>query len=141
MGKANDRTYLIWSLTSSGIGTTISGNGNSGSYTATAQNARTAVDLRYGWADDLEIMVYVTGITSTPSLVAGLGIYDAQGNLYKPSALAATAVTSAAGSSLLAIGRHGATAGTYINVPEWGQVYWTCSGGTATGVEISLYGR
>ena len=142
MGQVADRATLIWSLTNSGIGTTITTSGNSGGYSSATPNARTAVDLRYGWADDVEIMVYVAGKTYTPTLMVGLGVYDDQGNLYQPTALQLTPIlTSVPIGSLLAAGRHAGTAGTYISLPEWGQIYWTCSGGTCTGVEIALYGR
>ena len=141
MGSAlGDRATLIWSLAQSGIGTTISGNGNSGPYSTANMNKVTAVDLR--WMDDLEIMVYVTAKVTTPTLVVGLGIYDDQGNLYTPTAFQVTPVlTTVPVGSLLAIGRHAGSAGTYVALPEWGQVYWTCSGGSVTGVEIALYGR
>jgi hypothetical protein len=142
----DDSARLIWSLTTSGIGTTIAGNGNSGPYAAPAPgapnalNARTAVDLRR--ADDLELMVYVTGKASTPALVVGLGIYDDQGNLYQPAAFQLTpTLTTVPVGSMLAIGRHAGSAGTYVTLPEWGQVYWTCSGGSVTGAEIALYVR
>ena len=131
---------VIWSLASSGIGTTIAGNGNSGAFSNASQTAKTAVDLRF--IDDLEIMCYVTGKVTTPALVVGLGIYDDQGNLFQPTALQLTpTLTGLPVGSLLAIGRHAGTAGTYITLPDWGQVYWTCSGGSCTGVEIQLYGR
>lgn len=135
----DESVRLIWSLTASGLGTTIGGNGNSGGFTG-GQNARTPVDLRR--ADDLELMVYVTGKTVTPALVVGLGIYDDQGNLYQPAAFQLTpTLTSVPVGSLLAIGRHAGSAGTYVTLPDWGQVYWTCSGGTVTGVEIAVYVR
>ena len=141
MGSAlGDRATLIWSLTQSGLGTTISGNGNSGAYSTANMNKVTAVDLR--WMDDLEIMVYVTAKVTSPALVVGLGIYDDQGNLYQPTAFQVTPVlTTVPVGSLLAIGRHSGTAGTYVALPEWGQVYWTCSGGSVSGVEIALFGR
>lgn len=136
----DESARLIWSLANSGLGDAISAGGNSGTYTATAQNARTPVDLRR--ADDLELMVYVTGKTSTPSLMVGIGIYDDQGNLYQPAAFQLTpTLTSVPVGSLLAIGRHAGAAGTYVALPDWGQVYWTCSGGTVTGVEIAVYVR
>lgn len=136
----DDSARLIWSLNSSGKGTTISAAGNSGGYDATQTNIRSAVDLRR--ADDLELMVYVTGKTSTPTFTVGLGIFDDLGNLYQPTAFQVTpTLTSVPVGSLLAIGRHAGTAGTYVTLPDWAQVYWTCSGGTVTGVEIAVYVR
>ena len=134
------RSYLIWSLTSSGIGTTITTSGNSGAYTASNLNARTAVDLRYGWADDIWLSVFATAGTGT-SLIAQLDSYDDQGNLFTGT-LVATTVASAPGKAVVYGGRHsgGAVAGTYFVLPEWGRISWALTG-TMTGVEIALYGR
>jgi hypothetical protein len=104
------------------------------------------VDLR--WTDDLTIAVYVAGAVTgtTPSLTVQLGFFDDQGNLYQPTALKLTAITAAstpATAPFLAVGRHAGSAGTYIALPEWGQVAWTITGTTPSfsGVEIALYAR
>lgn len=134
----DDSVRLIWSLTAAGPATTISAAGNSGPYTPSAPNARTAVDLRR--VDDLALFVYVTSITTTPALKVQLDGYDDQGNLF--AALAATANITAAGAAApVYIGRHGGAAGNFVVLPEWGRVSWTCSGGSCNGVEIALYGR
>jgi hypothetical protein len=131
---------LIWSLSSSGLGTTISGAGSSGSYTA-AGNIKSAVDLRY--VDDLELLVTVTSKTATPTFAVQFGFFDDQGNLYAPSNLnLPVTLTSTPATALLAAGRHAGQANTYYTFPEWGQIAWTLTGGgSVNGVEITLYGR
>jgi hypothetical protein len=132
---------LIWSLSGSGLGTTLSANGNSGAYQTTGPppwtpNYLSAVDLRY--IDDVWMTVSVTAVTSSPSLVVKLNVFDDLGNTF--AAYAFTAIT-AAGSAQVSLGKHGSAATAYIVFPAWGQVLWTCSGGTTTGTEISLWGR
>jgi|SRR5580704_7301789 hypothetical protein len=148
MGSAlGDRAALIWSLAGSGLGTTISANGNSGAYAANTDYAyRTPVDLR--WTDDLTITAYVAGAVTgtTPSLTVQLGFYDDQGNLFQPSTLKLTAITAqsnATTAQFLAVGRHAGSAGTYIALPEWGQIAWTVTGTTPVfnQVEIAVYAR
>ena len=134
----DDSARLIWTLGNSGIGTTISGSGNSGPYTAASLNDRTAVDLRR--ADDLALMVYVTGITSAPTLKVMIDGYDDEGNLF-PSLGATANITGTGAAAPVYIGRHGGASGNYVVVPEWGRVSWTCTGGTCTGVGIALYTR
>lgn len=139
MGTAADRVYLIWSLTSSGLGTTLTTSGNSGGYTATGVPQRTTVDLRYGWGDDYWLSVFATGGAGT-GLVAQLDAYDDQGNLF-PAILTATSVASAPGHAVVFGGRHGGGGtGTYFVAPEYGRISWALTG-TMTGVEIALYGR
>lgn len=145
MGTAADRVYLIWSLTSSGLGTTISGSGNSGGYSTANPNARTAVDFRFGWADDLWLSVSATGGAGT-TLKVYLAAYDAQGNLLGGgtgigSAPMVAQIGTAPLSAVVFGGRHGGAGGSYFVLPEWGQVFWTIATGSMTGVEISLYGR
>lgn len=143
---------VVWSLTASGLGTTITAAGNSGGYTAAsptvlnAPNARTPVDLRY--VDDIWLSCIATGAVTgtTPSLVVSLGMFDDLGNLF-PTLLAVPAVTTAgsAGAKVAFAGKHGTGGGAsaYLVPSEWGQVAWTVSGTTPSfsGVEITLYGR
>lgn len=143
MPQTADRSFLIWSLANSGAGTTLSANGNSGSYSTANPNARTAVDLRY--ADDLWLSVIAAGGAGT-SLKAQLNMYDDQGNLFQfvtgtTPLLGTAAITAAPGQSIIFGGRHGGGgSGNYLVAPEWGQVAWTVTG-TFTGVQIALYGR
>ena len=139
----DDSVRLIWSLTTSGGGTTITTSGNSGPYTApgpttpTATNARTAVDLRR--IDDLWLSVNATGGSGT-ALTVQVDGYDGQGNLF-PQLLKATLTPAPPGQAVAFGGRHGGGGtGTYFVLPEWGRVSWALTG-TMTGVEIALYGR
>lgn len=136
MGQSADRAFLIWSLTASGDGTTLTTSGNSGAYTVSSLNARTAVDLR--WADDIWLSVTAVGGAGT-ALTVQLDAYDAQGNLF-PQLLKVT-LASAPGQAVAFGGRHGGGgAGSYFVLPDWGRVSWALTG-SMTGAEISLYGR
>jgi len=143
MPRTNETAFLIWSLQNSGAGTTITTSGNSGSYTATTPNARTAVDLR--WVDDLWLSVIAAGGAGT-ALTAQLNLYDNQGNLYQyltgTTPLLGVTLASAPNRAIAFAGRHGGGGGgqNYIVPSEWGQVAWALTG-TMTGVEIALYGR
>lgn len=142
-----DRGTLIWSLSQSGLGTTLTASGNSGNWTAAGDfTYRTPVDLR--WVDDLTMTAYVAGTVTgtTPSMTIQLGFFDNSGNLYQPTALKMTAITATstpATAQFLAVGRHAGSAGTYIVLPEWGNVAWTLTGTTPVfnGVEIELWAR
>lgn len=138
MPATNQSVFLLWSLASSGLGTTISGAGNSGSWSGANPSQESAVDFR--WVDDLALFVNVTSITSTPTLKVNVDGYDDQGNLF--AALASTANIVAAGAAApVYIGRHGGASGNFVVLPAFGRVSWTCSGGTCNGVEITLWAR
>lgn len=139
MSDVDDRAKLLWRLSGSGLGTTLTASGNSGGFTP-GVNVASAIDLRR--VTDLALMVYCAGSVAgtTPALVASLGIYDAAGNLF-PSVLS-TASLSATGGKAAYGGLF--TGGTsQIVFPEWGQIAWAITGTTPSfvGVEISLYGR
>jgi len=140
MADDDGRAKLIWRLSQSGLGTTLTAAGNSGSYTASNINAVTAIDLRR--VTDLGLMVYVGGIagTGTPTITVTLGIYDGAGNLF-PAVLTTTGITATGGKAVYAGLFSGP--GAQIVFPEWGQVAWTVSGTNPSfsQVEISLYGR
>lgn len=138
---------LIWSLAGSGLGTAIAANGNSGAwptppYQPTWQNNLSPVDLRD--VEDVWMTAYVTGLAGTsPTLTVALNAFDDLGNLWQVAALPAINAAGLAGGKQLAIGKHGASAGSYAVFPQWGQVAWTV-GGTSpsfTGVGISLWAR
>lgn len=136
---------LLWSLTASGPGTTISAAGNSGGWAGSgtgdwppAVSAETPVMLRD--SQDVVLMITVGGVTSSPTMKVGLDVYDDQGNLY--ANVIQTAAITGTGTTILAGGVHGYSAGTYLILPKWGRVNWSAvSGGTFTGTEIALYGR
>lgn len=129
---------LIWSLWSSPLATTISAAGNSGAWAAPANgwNAASVVDLRD--VTDVSLMVSVGAITSSPSLTVSLNVFDDQGNAY--AAGLTTSAIVAPGSAIVSGGLHGLT-GKQLVLPAWGQIAWTCTGGSVTGTEIALYGR
>jgi hypothetical protein len=136
---------LLWSLVASGIGTTISGSGNSGGWQGPGAgdilpqaDFESAVRLR----DVLDVGLYVNvgGTTGSPAFQVQLDLFDAQGNLYLQVLKTASLSASGAAAPVFA-GLHGPTAGTYLLLPEWGRISWTCTGGTVTGTEIELYGR
>jgi hypothetical protein len=135
----DDSVRLIWSLANSALGTTITTSGNSGSYTATAQNNRTAVDLRR--IDDVWLSVIAGGGAGT-ALTVYLDAYDDQGNLWTGSnAMLSATLASAPGQKAVFGGRHGGGgSGSYFVLPEWGRISWTLTG-SMTGTEIALYGR
>jgi hypothetical protein len=139
------RSRLLWSLTASGLGTTISAAGNSGGWAGNGAGAilpqadfETPVDLRD--IQDVALMISVGAVTSSPTMKIGLDVYDDLGNLY--ANVLQTAAITAAGTTILAGGLHGYSSATYLVLPMWGRVNWSAvSGGTFTGVEIALYGR
>jgi hypothetical protein len=145
MSNLYPRAKLLWSLTASGLGTTIAAAGNSGGWAGggpgdwpPAVSAETPVDLRD--IQDVVLMVTVGGVTGTPAFVVDLDVYDDQGNLF--AAVLSTASLAAAGSKTAAGGLHGGSASSYLVLPQWGRVSWSgLSSASVTGTEIALYGR
>jgi hypothetical protein len=139
------RSKIIWSLAASGLGTTISGAGNSGDWAGNGPgdilpqaDFETPVDLRD--IQDVALFVNVGGITGTPAFQVQLDLYDDAGNAYLQ--VLKTASLSAAGSAAPVYGGlHGGAASSYLVLPGWGRVSWTCIDGTVTGTSILLYGR
>jgi hypothetical protein len=139
----DDSARLIWSSSQSGAGTTISGAGNSGAYSATPTNIRSAVDLRR--VDDIWLSVNATAGAGT-TLKVQVNFFDDQGNLFQfitgTTPLLGVSVASAPGQAIAFAGRHGGGgSGNYVVPSEWGQVAWTIGASSMTGVEIALYGR
>lgn len=144
MATYEDRAKLLWSLSGAGISSTISAAGNSGGWgdTATAPYPSSAIAMAP--ASDFQLMVYVAGKTSNPTFAVQLGYYDGQGNLFAPTSLnLAVTVTSTPTTAALNAGVRAGSGGSnsYFVFPAWGQVSWTCTGGTVTGTEIQLWGR
>lgn len=140
MGNYDSRARLIWRLSQSGAGTTITANGNSGPENPALINAESAIDLRF--TTDLALMVYVSGsVVATSSLVVNLDTYDAAGNLF-PAVMSTAAITATA-TGKVAYGGLFSGGASQIVYPEWGRVSWAVTGTTPSlaGVEISLYGR
>lgn len=138
MGNIDHRSKGLWSLARSGTGTTISAAGNSGAYGTIAAgsgeqaaNAETPVDLR----DVTDVTLYVTvgAVTGTPAFAVVLNVF-VSGNPYP----VASTTLDAAGATTVTAGLHGSPG---VVLGSWGQVAWTCSGGTVTGTSIELIGR
>jgi hypothetical protein len=129
---------LCWSLTNSGIGTTISGAGNSGGWSSMNPSLESLFDLRF--IDDIGLYVWVGSVASSPSLKVQIDGYDDLGNMI-PALAATSAITTAGPAAPVYVGKHGGTAGNFIVLPSWGRVSWTCTGGSCSGVEISIIGR
>lgn len=129
----DDSVRLIWSLAVSAA-TVITTSGNSGAYTQSTPNNRSAVDLRR--VDDVWLSISAGGGAGTAATVQ-LDGYDDQGNLF--AQLLKVQLASAPGSAVAFGGRHsGAT--SYLVLPEWGRVSWALTG-SMTGAEICLYAR
>ncbi len=79
-------------------------------------------------------------ITSSPTLKVQVDGYDDLGNLF-PALVATANITGAGAAVPVYAGKHGGTAATFVVLPQWGRVSWTCSGGSVTGTEIALWGR
>jgi hypothetical protein len=138
---------LIWSLAGSGLGTTIAAPGNSGPWAAPgpppwSPNSVTPVDLRD--VEDVWLTVMATAVAgTTPSLTVSLNAFDDTGNAWPLAAAAAVTAAGIAGGKSVTVGKHGASAGSYVIFPSWGQVAWAITGAGAsfTGVDIGLWAR
>jgi hypothetical protein len=129
---------LIWSLTSSGLGTALAAGGNSGPWTPTSPNAVTTVDLRD--VTDVLLAVTVTGTVTgtTPTLSVQLNGFDDLGNVLAGLVKLSSNLT-AAGSATASGGLHTSS----LVLPAWGQIAWSVGGTSPVfpGVEICVYGR
>lgn len=135
----------IWSLQSGQPGTSvIAAAGNSGAWPTLGPtpsgrfNKMTPVDLRD--VNDLALFVSIGAIVSTPTIKVSVNVFDDLGNLYPITSMATASLTAAGQAAPVFGGSHGG-ASNYFILPDWGQVAWTCTGGSATGVEISLWAR
>lgn len=132
---------VVWSLASSGLGTTLTAAGNSGGW-ANIPNVESAVDLRY--VDDVAVTAAVTGTVTgtTPALNVQLDLFDAIGNLILQVGKLTSALTATAQSSMFSVGKHAGTGQVVLS--SWGRISWTVTGTaspTFGGVEISVFGR
>jgi hypothetical protein len=140
-GTYAPNSRLIWSLTNTSLGTTITASGNSGGFTSgTLVAGNSAVDLRD--VTDVWLSVFVAGLISggAPSLVVDLDVFDDQGNLFA-AVLSTTALTAGTGvGQYVCGGLH--TGGTKpLVLPSWGRVSWAPGTGSFPGTQIALYGR
>jgi hypothetical protein len=128
----------IWSLSGSGLGTTLTGSGSSdpGGWQSPA-SPHSNVDLRD--IADVWLAVTVSQISASTTLQVQLDFFDDTGNLY-PAQLQLASALNAAGSASIAGGLHVAT--KPLVIPEWGRVSWTVTGATPSILcDISLFGR
>jgi hypothetical protein len=123
---------VLWDLQTSGIGTTLTASGTSGT---------TPISLRE--ATDVWLAVYVTGTATgtTPTLDVQLDVQDADGNWF-PQVVKTTQLTSTPNYSSISCGLHIAGAGSMV-LPHHCRVAWTLGGTNPVypGTSISLYGR
>ena len=131
---------LIWSLSASGLGTTISASGNSGAFTFPAGSGYGSSPVDIGRATDLGLFVYAATKSGTPSVTVNLNVFGPAGQLFTVASTAA--ITNSGAATPVYCGLNGPTAGTYAVLPHWAQVAWAYTGsGNLGGVEIILIGR
>ena len=141
---------LIWSLSNSGLGTTLIASGNSGAWQSPGAppwtpNALSAIDMRY--VEDIWLTVATTTIggTGSPSLTLAFNVFDDKGHLFTAYTFtgATQIITGSVVTAQVSLGKHGSAANAYLVFPEWAQISWAITGTlpTFTGTEISVYGR
>ena len=143
MSNLYPRSRVLWSLAPSGLGTTISGSGNSGGWQGyvpgddvPSLDFAGSIDLRD--IQDVALLVNVGAVTSSPAFLVQLDVFDDAGNMY--AQVMKTASLTAPGSAApVYAGLHAPS--SYLVLPSWGRVSWTCTGGSVTGTSIFLYGR
>lgn len=132
---------VLWSLTASGLGTTLgaAGNSNPNGWNATNANARSTLDLRD--VTDVWVSAYAAGAVTggAPSLVVNLDVYDDAGNLFA-AVQSTTAITGTTSGQAASVGLHTGGAKAMV-LPSWGRVSWTVGTGSFAGVEIAVFGR
>jgi hypothetical protein len=146
VGTYEDRAKLLWSSSAAGISSTISAAGNSGNWSDVSPATFPSSAISLSPASDFQLMVWIAGKTSSPTFGVQLGYYDDQGNLYAPASLALSPIVLTGSAPYTAVLNAGARAGSggssvYFAFPAWGQISWTCLGGTVTGVNINLWGK
>jgi hypothetical protein len=144
VGTYEDRSKLIWSSHNAGISSTISAAGNSGGWADNPTDSFPSSPISLSPASDFQLMVYVANKTSSPAFAVQLGYFDDMGNLFTPTPLLlSVVVTTVPATAFLNAGARAGSGGSnvYFCFPAWGQVSWTCTGGTVTGAAISLWGK
>lgn len=138
MASYNPVPRTLWDLKSSGLGTTLSVSGNSGT---------TLIDLLDVTDVWLSLWVAGTPTGTTPTLAAQLDVQDPDGNWFTALAKTTTVNTTASGASAVA-GLHMPTAASGSAavswpLPRWCRVAWVLAGTTPVfpGVSLCLTGR
>ena len=145
MSNLYPRSRVLWSLAPSGQGTTISAAGNSGGWQGYTPgddvpqvDFESSIDLRD--IQDVALFVSVGGVTSSPAFLVQLDVFDDAGAMYS-QVLKTASLTAPGNAAPVYAGMHGGSASSYLVLPSWARVSWTCTGGTVTGTSIFLYGR
>lgn len=133
MTMYNPTSRALWTLSASGLTTTLSASGNSGS--------TTPISLRE--VTDVWLAVFVAGTSTgtSPTLDVQLDVQDADGNWFLQVAKT-TQITAGPGSSSVSCGLHIASTGSMV-LPRYCRVAWTLGGTTPVFPKssISLFGR
>ena len=123
----------LWNLSASGLSTTLSASGNSGS--------TAPISLRE--VTDVWLAVNVTGTPTgtTPTLDVQLDVQDPDGNWF-PQVVKITQLTTSAGRSSVSCGLHIPGSGSIV-LPRFCRVAWTLGGTNPVypQTSISLVGR
>jgi hypothetical protein len=145
MSNLYPRSRVLWSLAPSGQGTTISAAGNSGGWEGYTPgddvpqlDFESSIDLRD--IQDLALHVFVGAITGSPAFQVQVDLFDDAGDLY-PQVMKTASLSAPGAAAPVYGGTHGGSASSYLVLPSWGRVSWTCTGGSVTGTSIFLYGR
>jgi hypothetical protein len=133
MAPYNPVPRTLWDLASSGLGTTLTVNGNSGTR---------LVDLLD--VTDVWLSLWVTGTPTgtTPTLAAQVDIQDPDGNWFAALAKTTTVNAAAAGASAVA-GLHmpnaaSGSASVAWPLPRWCRVAWVLTGTTPVFPQTSI---
>lgn len=124
MALYNPVPRTLWDLSSSGLGTTITASGNSGTPLIDL------LDVTDVW---LSLFVVGTPTGTTPTLAVQLDVQDPAGNWFTAIAKTATVNTAGTGASAFA-GLHMpnvSTSSAAFPLPRYGRIAWTI-GGTAS---------
>jgi hypothetical protein len=139
-----DRAKLLWSLSGSGLGTTISAAGNSGGFSDVPPAAFPSSAIGLSPVGDIGLFVTVGGTPTgtTPTLTVQLDLFDSLGNIFLQVAKTAAINSSGAAAPVYA-GVRGGSAAQYIVFPQYGRISWAVTGTTPVFplCEFQLWGR
>lgn len=127
MGIYNPVPRTLWDLKSSGLGTTLTASGTSGSQ---------PIDLLD--VTDVWLSVYVAGTSTgtSPTLLVQLDVQGPDGNWF-PQVAKTTQLTSAPNYTSVSAGLHIAGTGSMV-LPRWCRIAWTVSGTTPAFPQTSI---
>lgn len=127
MGQYNPVPRTLWDLASSGLGTTISANGNSGT---------PLIDLID--VTDVWLSVYAVGTATgtSPTLNVQLDVQDPDGNWFL-QVTKITQITTAPAYASVSAGLHIASTGSMV-LPRWCRIAWTVGGTSPVYPQVSI---